>query len=186
MGNASGAIVLQEQSNLVNFSNNYGDSNSVMSGNCTDSLIVGEAQVCTGFDGLGCGAIVPLPPLVSPTMAPVGEGVCYSEWSSLVLAVNASQGDETFVICQNTTFDLTGEGSSPLQIRTNLITIECESWVSGSCQISGGQRHMELHGDVVQAVVRRVTMMGASDSSVYVAARAPFYAEFDECVWKVR
>ena len=112
-----------------------------------------------------------------PTVSPQeSTAPCHSDWVQLSLALGETgiSTTKTFILCNNSVFDLTRvpQEHVPIVIDKSNITIQCgdDGARMNMCLISGGSSHFRLQGTSTNVKFMGLTLIGSSDVSIDAAA----------------
>lgn len=112
----------------------------------------------------------------------------YFYWKSLVEDVQASNGDETFVICANIKFNpyaITYDKyrASDITIYRNNITIQCgqDGSSENECIFEGGLSHFFIGGSASNIHIKGITMKDATESAILAYGSTIGSVTFEDC-----
>ena len=116
---------------------------------------------------------------------------CYSDWVQLSLALGETDKSttKTFILCDDSMFDLTRVPQEyvPIVIDKNDIIIQCGDNGSRSnhCLIYGSSSHFRLEGTSTNVKFMGLTLIGSGDVSIDAAADYLSNAVLEDCEFAV-
>ncbi|KAL3815261.1 hypothetical protein ACHAXA_002797 [Cyclostephanos tholiformis] len=148
-------------------------------GDVTTIVSSANAKSCDGIIAGGVCSV--LKPCLASTS--VGEQMesCFSDWDDLVVAVRDRPSTKRdFIICPKSTLVAT---SAPVVIDGSYITIQCGTNWDKDCVISGGYSHFHIVGSSKGVQLARLTMSGATGSSIMALGNKGATLNLQDCEW---
>jgi len=132
------------------------------------------------------------PTTQSPTISPTAKP-CFTDWLTLGTAIEASQGNEAFVVCANTRLSpipiSSSRDTTGIIISASDLEVVCGDYdgaITGDCVIDGGNTHLIISGDkeVTGILVAGFVLENAMGTSVEAFGKVGSSAVFRDILWR--
>lgn len=173
-------ISLDASSALIRNERNFGIGNEVTSKNCTNGLTL-SSGVCLPFTARFCESSIE------------DNSDVFTEFSSCVNDFQAldsllSKPNSTIIeVCPLTVIQLNKQKALKfLRIDRSDVTIKCgrDGSRENDCRVTGGTKHVEITGNVMNVLLQGLTFAGATKSSIVIEGSSPLSVLFADCAWE--
>lgn len=148
-------------------------------GDGNTNITSASARSCIGINAGGVCSV--LKPCMVSTSVSEQMGPCFSDWDELVVAIRDRPSTERdFIICPGSTLTAT---TAPVVIDGNYINIQCGTEWDKDCVISGGYSHFHIVGSSKGVQLARLTMSGATGSSIMALGNKGATLNLQDCEW---
>lgn len=180
METIASTVFVEASSELTRNDGNFGIGNKVESDYCADG-VTQAGHACIPFTARFCE---------SSTYNESGTftkfSSCINDFQALTALVSELNSSIEIEICPLTVFDLNDQNLLHLLVERSDITISCgrDGSRQNDCRFTGGDKQVEIVGNVTNVILKGLTFVGATKSSVMIEGSSPLSVEFFDCAWE--
>ena len=176
-----GTLYIDGNSTLHLNKDNFAVGNKVSAGSCASLLV--NANECLDFSARSCNSSIDVSLRVLEKYTS-----CFSDFANFATAISSNRQGGVFEICPGSVFDLFNQSSNLafLRVQSSNITIMCGGDGSrfNRCVFKGGEKQVQIKGNLAGVSFLGITFLGASEESVLVIGSIPLAVEFSDCVFR--